>query len=275
MQYDETWTNQDLLWAALKSHKSFKGQRLPPKSDPRAWKLALDNDFEYDGEAVILTATMHLSTSKVGPALKPELHPLKREQSSRLFRHFGSDRFLEVRVPAVDSWQSGEKDMETIAARWLTRAPHRFVERRWAGFYVRDRPLKVEIPEGKRGLETRTVFYDRVLLFAEEGRGLAPPPSRVKKWVEGFSSTVGRARKTACSRNDMLNWLLNLEENGEQSYLKLFHRVALGMSPHINPRTQFLTLTNQQASAKPPPSQCSNRTKSATTPKTSRPPTAK
>lgn len=26
----------------------------------------------------------------------------------------------------------------------------------------------------------------------------------------------------------MINWLLNLGENGPESYLKLFHRVALG-----------------------------------------------
>lgn len=208
----------------MKNHHLFKGQRLPSKCDPRAWRLAVDHNFEFDGESVILTVTTHLIHSKVGPAMRLELHPLKREQSSRLFRQFGSDRFLEVRVPTADSWQSGEKDIEAIAARWLTRKPHVFMERQWSGFYVRDRPLKVETQEGHHDSESRPVFYDRVLLFAEEGKGLRLPSSCIDNMAD-------RTTQIACSRHDMLDWLLNLEKNDSQSYLKLFHRVALGTTP--------------------------------------------
>ncbi|CAN8099924.1 unnamed protein product [Discula destructiva] len=242
MQYEQTWTDQEILWAVLKSHRSFKRRRLPPKSDPRAWRLALDNNFELDGEAVVLTVTMHLNHSKVGPPMRLELHPLKREQSSRLFRKFGSDRFLEVRVPAVDSWQPssfptptstpsahGEDEIEAIAARWLTRADHWLVGRRWSGFYVRDRPLKVETSTDQRGMERKTVFYDRIMLFAEEGKDLCmPQPPRTERRVGRATTVVDR--KTACSRNMMLDWLLNFEQQGGESYLKLFHRVALGLS---------------------------------------------
>lgn len=230
LQYNETWKDQDVLWAALRSHRSFKDQRLPPKSDPRAWRIALHNGFELDGEAVIFTATMHLSRSKVGPVMRLEMHPLKREQSSRLFRQFGPDRFLEVRIPAVDSWQSDEKDIEAIAARWLAAKGHWFADRSWAGFYVRDRPLKVETSVGQHGLETKTVFYDRVMLFAESGIDILQYDD------EAFAIEAEQdRRKVACSRRFMLCWLLNLEfgkQNFSQPYLKLFHRLALGtLSP--------------------------------------------
>lgn len=231
LKYDDTWKDQDTLWTSLKSCRAFKSKRLPPKSDPRAWLLGLQSNFESDGEAVIFTATMHPTKSKVGPAMRLELHPLKREQSSRLFRHFGSDRFLEVRIPIVDSWQSGEKDVEAVAARWLTRIPHHFMDRRWSGFYVRERSLKVESLDKQRPLESKAVFYDRVMLFAEEGRDLSRPgPPQMAASPSTFDHNI----REACSRNNMLNWLLNLDDNTSESYLKLFHRVALGKSPPMS-----------------------------------------
>lgn len=155
LQYEDAWKDQNILWTSLRNCRSFKDHRIPPKSDPRAWRLSLEHTSDSDRESIIFTVTMHPTKSKVGPAMKLELHPLKREQSSRLFRHYGSDRFLEVRIPAVQSWQTGQDEIEGVAARWLTRAPHRFMNRTWSGFYVRDRSLKVEILEGKRGLDSK------------------------------------------------------------------------------------------------------------------------
>lgn len=187
----------------------------------------------FANEAVILTATMHATKSRRGPFMRLELHPLKREQSSRLFRHFGSERYLEVRFPTVDSWLCDAGDVEAMAAQWLTGAPHEFLGRQWSAFYVRDRQLKVEYPgTGPRG-DSKPVFYDRVLLFAEKGKGLleaeapaviSPSPTSTR------SQETYSASKLACSRDSMLDWLLNLEDNGSQKYLKLFHRVALGTS---------------------------------------------
>ncbi|KAJ4386048.1 hypothetical protein N0V93_008940 [Gnomoniopsis smithogilvyi] len=230
LKYSESWKDQATLWTSLRSCRAFRRQRLPLESDHRAWKLGLAEDLVSGGEAVVLTATLHPTTSKVGPPMRLELHPLKREQSSRLFRKFGSDRFLEVRIPAVDSWHSGQDEIQAMVPWWLTRTSHRFMEREWSGFYVLERSLKVEALVGERRPELKSTFYDRVMLFAEEGQGIFR--SRLPQTADS-SMTLGHGLREACSRNEMLDWLLNLKMNGAQSYLKLFHRVSIGLTKTV------------------------------------------
>lgn len=228
----ESWNNQDTLWDMLRSQPAFKGKRFPIKSDPLAWRDGLYNNFESDGgEAVLLTATMHATKSRVGPMLKMELHPLKREQSSRLFRRFGSDRFLEVRVPSVDSWLPDESDADVVVARWLANQYHPLIGRQWSAFFIRDRSEKSQDPNAPEGPEARVIFNERVLFFAEKGQGL--PEVRSLQSIPPKSEC--RVVRAPCTRNCMLDWLLNFKRNGKQSYLKLFSRIALGEStpgPH-------------------------------------------
>lgn len=225
IRYVESWNNYDTLWDTLKIHPSFKGRRFPIKSDPLAWRDGFYNNFESDGgAAALLTATMHATRSSAGLALILELHPLKREQSSRLFRRFGSDRFLEIRIPSVDSWLKDEEDAEAIVASWLAGQPHPFIGRDWSAFFVRDRSEKSQDPNAKEGPEARVIFNDRVIFFAERGKGLTEVGT-VTSIPPKNKCPVFRA---ACTRDCMLNWLLNFGVNGKESYLKLFSRIALG-----------------------------------------------
>lgn len=213
LQFDESWKDQDVFWTTLKNLRGFKGRKFPMKSDPRAWRAGMDGGFNDGNQAVIFTATMHTTDSTTGPPARVELEPLKCEQSSRLFRHFGSDRFLEVRIPSLDSWQTSEDDMEEVMPQWLTTGRHAFLNRLWSAFYVRDRPLKSQLSDDINGREAKAVFYDRVLFFAEAS---ANPHS-------------SRSLIPMCSRIEMLNWLLSLKDQDAESYLKLFHRVSLGI----------------------------------------------
>lgn len=215
----------DTLWHTLRNHPAFKGKSFPEKSDPIAWYDGLYNNFESEGDAlVMLTATMHASKSKHGPAMKLELHPLKREQGSRLLRRFGSDRFLEVRIPSIDSWLAGQEGAVALVARWLANELHPFMDRRWSAFFIRERSEKSEVKYVKQGQDSRVIFNERVLFFAESGRQL---PS-TRPTTSALSKTVDPIARSACSRTDMLNWLLNFNENCHESYLKLFSRIALG-----------------------------------------------
>ncbi|KAI7786800.1 hypothetical protein LA080_002270 [Diaporthe eres] len=225
LQYDERLLDLDTLWNTLRSHPSFKGKSFPSKSDPLAWRDGLYNNFESEGDSlVMLTATMHASKAKDGPAMRLELHPLKREQGSRLLRRFGSDRFLEVRIPCVETWLAGEEGAEAVVARWLANESHSFVDRRWSAFFVRERSERSEIKEVMYGQEeTRVIFNERVLFFAESGRDL---PS-ARPTISAPSKSIGPRARTACSRTEMLSWLLNFKENWDKSYLKLFSRIAL------------------------------------------------
>lgn len=209
--WEEGWRDQNVFWNALKSHRGFKGRKLPPPTDPRAWNAAMGRGLDGGNHVAIFTATMHAIDSTTGLSIRLELDPPKCEQSSRLFRRFGSDRFLEVRIPSLDSWQRNDETTEEILARWLTAGRHTFMNRQWAAFYVRDRPIKsqpAEGPQNKR--EAKAVFYDRVLFFAEADATSMPSPMPV------------------ISRTEMLDWLLALKNQNEQPYLKLFHRIALG-----------------------------------------------
>lgn len=225
LQYDERLLDLDTLWSTLRNHPSFKGKSFPVKSDPIAWRDGMYNNFESEGDAlVMLTATMHATKSKHGPAMQLELHPLKREQGSRLLRRFGSDRFLEVRIPSIETWLGDEDDAEALVARWLANESHSFMDRYWSAFFVRDRSEKSEIKDDKHGQEPKVIFNERVLFFAESGRQL--PNARPKIFT--LAKSMGPPARTACSRTDMLNWLLNFSQNDDKSYLKLFSRIALG-----------------------------------------------
>lgn len=225
LQYDERLLELDTLWHTLRTHPSFKGKSFPAKSDPLAWRDGLYNNFESEGDAlVMLTATMHATKSKYGPAMQLELHPLKREQGSRLLRRFGSDRFLEVRIPSLESWLGREDGAETLVARWLANESHTFMDRHWSAFFVRERSEKSEIKGDKPGQEPKVIFNERVLFFAESGRHLP----NARPTISALSKSMGPPPGTACSRTVMLNWLLNFDENHDKSYLKLFSRIALG-----------------------------------------------
>ncbi|RYO73939.1 hypothetical protein DL766_005898 [Monosporascus sp. MC13-8B] len=140
VRYEEEWLDQEKLWAGLKAHPAFEGRRLPEKCDARAWNSSVHNNFRWGPRAVVLTASMSMSQSGTGPVMVLELHPLKLEQSCRLHRRFGSDRFLDLRMPTLNSRNFRDvpgEGLEDIAARWLTRNPHAFLGRSWAAFWVR------------------------------------------------------------------------------------------------------------------------------------------
>ncbi|KAG8168343.1 hypothetical protein KVR01_001092 [Diaporthe batatas] len=227
LQYHPRLADLDTLWRTLRNHPSFKGKSFPEKSDPVAWRGGLYNNFECEGDAlVMLTATMHLSTSRQGPAMQLELHPLKLEQGSRLLRRFGSDRFLEVRIPSVDTWLAGKEGAAALVADWLANEPHPFMDRHWSAFFVRERSEKSEIKDLKHGQAPRVIFNERVLFFAESGRDLHD----ASQTVSNLSETTSPQARSACSREAMLDWLLNFDKNCDQSHLKLFSRIALGLS---------------------------------------------
>ncbi|RYP25689.1 hypothetical protein DL768_011384 [Monosporascus sp. mg162] len=178
VQYEEEWLDQEKLWAGLKAHPAFEGRKLPEKCDGRAWNSSVHNNFRWGSSAVLLTASMSLSRSGTGPAMTLELHPLKLEQSCRLHRRFGSDRFLDLRIPALNSWDFPdvpEEGLEDIAARWLTRNPHAFLGRSWAAFWVRN--------EGHSGQEDWIETYPKQRKWGSNWSDEYNRTLEVKSWA--------------------------------------------------------------------------------------------
>ncbi|RYP93189.1 hypothetical protein DL770_000664 [Monosporascus sp. CRB-9-2] len=227
VQYEEEWLDQEKLWAGLKAHPAFEGRRLPDKCDARAWNSSVHNNFRWGSSAVVLTASMSLSQSRTGPAMILELHPLKLEQSCRLHRRFGSNRFLDVRIPALNSWNFPdvpEEGLEDIAARWLTRYPHGFLGRSWAAFWVRSEDRRSKPKSSQVGPDPKPLDYERVTFFAENDGGFLPTGT---SFLRESTPRESRVKRT---RNGLLGWLLQYDQNGEEPYLKFFSRIALGLS---------------------------------------------
>lgn len=94
LSYDDCWQKQNYCWQILRSHPFLKGKTLPEKSESLAWDESIQGDFRAKLSAVVFVAEVKIHELRSEPLVKLILHPLKREKSCRLYRRFGSDRFL-------------------------------------------------------------------------------------------------------------------------------------------------------------------------------------
>ncbi|RYP32615.1 hypothetical protein DL767_005120 [Monosporascus sp. MG133] len=229
VQYEEEWVDQERLWAGLKAHPAFEGRRLPGKCDARAWNSSVHNNFRWGSSAVVLTASMSLSQSRTGPAMILELHPLKLEQSCRLHRRFGSDRFLDLRIPALNSWNFPdvpEEGLEDIAARWLTRNPHAFLGRSWAAFWVRDEarlsktaPVVVFQEHQIRHFENDIKSPIRRVMNDGIGR-VSPSVMRIIRDELGLSDTPCAIQARFGSAKGM--WITDMTDSGQEDWIETY-----------------------------------------------------
>ncbi|KAK5653056.1 hypothetical protein OQA88_9342 [Cercophora sp. LCS_1] len=222
LPYNDTWKNQDRCWDVLKSHSLLTGKVLPEKSDPQAWHDGIYGDFKTGVSTVVFVAEVHVTESKIGLVL----HRLKREKSCRLYRQFGSDRFLQLLVPSIRSWKlaSSEKsDAEKTFLRWLTSTTHTLAGRQWSVFWSKGEKRRSK-SKRRSGSGQGQMFVNRIHLFAEDGHGFVDgtASSPLPLGIEPPSS------RTRLTRDAMLDWLLRIRENASQPCLKLFSRISLG-----------------------------------------------
>ncbi|KAI1484413.1 RNA dependent RNA polymerase-domain-containing protein [Biscogniauxia mediterranea] len=224
IEYDASFTNQTKLWERLRSLPIFAGKSFPEKSRPEAWAASLSDKFCSTDQVVVLGASLSTNTSKTGPLFHIELQPLKLELPHRLDRRFGSDRFLEVVMPSMSELKAFESIHDDIY-HWLVRSLHVFIGRIWTSFFVKPSSSKKVSKEDTLMPETKTIHQDRVYFFAEDGNDLVRHKTgRYSEKGESFDS------HTKMGRDCLLDWLLQIEQNKSQSVLKLFSRIALGLS---------------------------------------------
>ncbi|KAI1104663.1 RNA dependent RNA polymerase-domain-containing protein [Jackrogersella minutella] len=228
LEYDPSWTDQNTLWSRLQALPLFRGKTFPERSRPEAWTAALNDKFSTTQGAVILTASLTANTSKTGPLFFLRLSPLKLDLSHRLSRRFGSDRFLELVIPTMGSQDVknfGESAVEGIQ-RWLVKDSHVLLGRVWTSFFLKPSLPKKINNENTLGPQTKTIYQERIYLFAEDGNDFNRPEARDHWSPKG--EPVGM--HTKMGRGDLIDWLLQVPNNQEQSVLKLFSRIALGLS---------------------------------------------
>ncbi|KAL2824020.1 RNA dependent RNA polymerase-domain-containing protein [Aspergillus cavernicola] len=219
LRYDEFWK-----W--IEGHSQRDGKPVPEKPSRKAWDAACGSfKTEKHSEAVVLTGDLEWCTKAEPGVLKLKLNPLKTERSCRFHRRFGSDRFLALTLPAPTRppghlrLPSHPALLRESIALWLTQSPHRCLGRTWKPFYV-------EEVKQKRKIRAEPRF--RVDFFAIDGIDFVGRSElssfRISPKDEHADS------HTLMNLDSLLEWHLAPRANSNQSNLKLFQRMSLGLS---------------------------------------------
>jgi RNA dependent RNA polymerase len=210
------------LWRYLREHTALQGKHFPEKISKAAWEAAVTRSAgKFNG--VVLSGALQLNDrSSNGPLFKFRLQPIKLDLTHRAGRSLGNDRFLEIDVPSLagnslpkalaDVGKNGRK----IITQWLVNSAHALFGRSWKPFYN----VKLKQKKKKKGSGQASEPGNRVYFFAVNGHGFE---------VCRDDSLTSETRDYAMSIDDLLGSILPIRENNDQSYLKLFSRISLGI----------------------------------------------
>lgn len=192
-------SDPEKFWASIQAHPKISHihQRESICLWP-AWKRQ-NKEYTFKGQ-------ISLNLKQSGPVFNLQLSPVQADRSCRFQRKFGSDRFLYLQAPVLQTGSSrfNSADMQHIKEVWKTwlLTEHLFLGRRWRVFHV-------ELIKKKSTGKKQDMLHDkRLVLFALDGCGIDEP------------FTVG----------EMLNWFLPFRHNENQTFLKTFARFDLGLS---------------------------------------------
>jgi hypothetical protein len=167
-----------------------------------------------------MSASIDFNPSKDAPLFLLRLNPLRLEKGCRLNRRFGPDRFLEVLIPSTNGKAAASILKDDVSVdkliHWLTRQRHSMFGRRWAAFFAADAGYRKPIKEVRASPDAKPVFKERIHLFAEQS--------------SDFKMSVSPNVLPVKTVEEMLDWLLQFNLNQDQSFLKLFSRIQLGLS---------------------------------------------
>lgn len=226
--YNPEWKEQKSLRKSLYACPQFQGKAFPPSSSHDAWTASFSG-FVLGEQHVVFTASMDYNEpSKSGPPFLLHFQPLKLEQSHRLGRRFGADRFMEILLPSPNSsnapafLKNDEAAFQEVC-QWLTRESHSICGREWASFFIKDGGARKPVTDFRFAADLKPIFKDRIYLFAEDGLGFFSP-----RKGEHLPAKDESDRRTRVTVPLVLDWALNLADNGSQPALKLFQRIPLG-----------------------------------------------
>jgi len=140
------------------------------------------------------------------PLFQLRLHPMVL-QSSRLERHFGSDRFLKVTLPSLNKQlpphiRTQSEPLQSAFQDWL-QTPKHFLGRTWCMYNIKELRSNSS-SKGKRKIKDDHLKHTDVYFFATSGSGITP-----------------------ISLADLINWHFPIKENVDQPLCKGFARFSL------------------------------------------------
>lgn len=230
-QFD--YNQYERLWAHLR--KIVGDKPMPPRSSKEVWAAT---EELRSSRGIVMSGFLSKVDPKIadGPLFKLRLQPLKLDQTHRLQRRFGSDRFFELDIPNITGKNAPEaiqklgENGKTIVVEWLT-GNHKLLGRTWNAFCnkpqrVKAKKKKSAIPTHFSTVESKDTASQRIFFFAVDGRGFGNKNGKTPE----VSQTV--ESRSQWSVDGLLNWLRPTKQNQHQSYLKLYARTVLGM-PHV------------------------------------------
>lgn len=214
-------------------HPLFKNKSFPAMSPQKAWQASL-RGFQAGNDMVVFKAELLYDPAKAkGKAFQLKLRPLATQLGHRLDRRFGSDRFIELVIPTLDTY---ERDDQSKILPWLCLG-HAFLGRSWRPFFTKRDKKNVRQRKGEEHNEKsgRQVFFETVYLFATDGNNFRSPgetyhPSRSSTQVPPLEACG--VTRTRSNIRGLLDWTLSLSDprNTVQAAPKLFSRLALSLS---------------------------------------------
>jgi hypothetical protein len=194
--------SSESFWAAIgKPIESDKSNTN--KMGSKLWQAARRNLEGYTFKGQI-----SFSTKRSGRVFCFKPAPIQRDHSCRFQRKFGTDRFLYLTAPILESKHTDgrivQEYMPLVIKRfyeWLGRV-HTFAGRHWKAFHLE--PIK----NSKTKSRQHDATHDkRIVLFAIAGNDIE-----------------------SISLGSMFNWFIPLKLNAYQGYTKIFSRGDLGLS---------------------------------------------
>lgn len=232
--YSEEWHDQNVFWTALAKHDQLQPHTLPEACHSAVWAAGFASSPGTSSLVLIFSASL-VDSPKKWPPFKLQLKHPQLDLPHRLDRRFGSDRFLELILPSLDSMKNRpsmevlKADIPVVVKEWLVKKSHKFLDRTWTAFFVREYKDSRKTKKADRGhanaFETASEAPggNRLYLFAQDG--------------SGFLSELGQAAPVTnkrvhvkMSRDALAEWLLQVSKNQDQPIMKLFSRFALGLS---------------------------------------------
>ncbi|KAL8793338.1 MAG: hypothetical protein Q9195_004115 [Heterodermia aff. obscurata] len=219
--YEQLWAN---LLSIAKSHNAT----MPERSSTVAWKRA-ETSYDYVG----LSGRLKFAERVDQPLLDFHLNPMKSESSYRFSRKFQGDRFCVISIPGFEATdlpkqlRSSHEKVRAALLKWLVGTEHGFLGRKWRAFYPK--------PDSKK---KKTTFKSqksskpgfRVFFFAEDGSDFSMGATGEHDPRKAYHQPM--------TISGMIEWFMPAKENLDENWLKLFSRLALGVSS-TKPTIQF------------------------------------
>jgi len=204
---------------------------LPPKSELEDWTTVQNRYEDVESNKVVsLTARLDWGENPSKALFDFRLNPMRLEESCRLHRKFGADRFMVVSAPLFTESQmprnirppdGDQTSLHNKIMDWLATGIHHIAGRLWRVYYIEHEKYKTKKKQKPKEGQRQKLF-----LFAIDGLDLVPRTvGELKLPIERM-----HGRHQAITLEELTEWHMSFDANKSSTDLKLFSRWSIAHS---------------------------------------------